>query len=121
MQHVLIVDDEAGTRQVLKLYLERSGLEVSVAANLSEAISCADRRLPDLALCDWRLADDVSGLEVLRALKQRSEKLPMLVMTGMAGDDLVRDLETLGMSAEHVVIKPFRASELLRRIREILD
>jgi len=121
MQHVLIVDDEVGTRQVLKLYLERSGLEVTTAASLAEAISCADARPPDLLLCDWRLGDGSSGLDVIRALRAQREKLAVLVMTGLAGADLIEQLQRIGLDERHVIAKPFRASDLLVRIRASIE
>ncbi len=120
MRHVLIVDDEVATRQVLKLYLERSGLEVSTASSLAEAVACADAKKPDFLLCDWRLGDGTSGIEVIRALRARSEKLPLLVMTGMAGDEMIDQLQAIGLGEHDVLSKPFRASELLERIRSLM-
>ncbi len=118
-KHVLIVEDEAPIRDMLRMALERAEFRVSEAANVQEArLQIADER-PDLLLLDWMLPG-VSGIELARELRgdPLTRELPIIMVTArVEEDDRVRGLN---LGADDYVTKPFSSSELVARVRAVL-
>jgi DNA-binding response OmpR family regulator len=116
MQSVLVVEDEAKIRQLLRSLLERDGLEVVSTASGAEALTLAATTHPDLVLLDLRLPD-VSGEEVAREIRTSSD-VPIVMLTAKAEEEeRIRGLE---LGADDYVTKPFSPRELLLRIRAVL-
>jgi DNA-binding response OmpR family regulator len=117
-RRVLVVDDEARIRAVLRAYLEADGFVVSEAATgedaLAGALDAADP--PVLVLLDVGLPD-VDGLEVLRRVRQRSA-VPVILVTARAEE--VDKLVGLGVGADDYVTKPFSPREVVARVRAVL-
>ena len=110
---VLVIEDEAQMRRLLRVILERHGYAVFEAATGDEGIGEAARRNPNVVLLDLGLPD-MDGLQVLKRLREWSE-VPVLVLS-------VRDREeekitALDDGANDYVTKPFSAGELLARLR----
>ena len=84
---VLVVDDEADTRHVLRLTLEHAGAEVDTAASAAEARAAWGRATPDVLLCDIGLGSD-DGYALLRALRalprEGGGRVPAIALTGYA-------------------------------------
>src|SRR6185437_11994725 len=84
---VLVVDDEADTRHVLRLTLEHAGAEVDTAASAAEAREAWGRAPPDVLLCDIGLGSE-DGYALLRALRalprEGGGKVPAIALTGYA-------------------------------------
>jgi CheY-like chemotaxis protein len=116
---VLVVDDDPIMHRVLKHYLERQGYESSVASNGRQAIAMATRDLPDLIVLDVRMPE-MSGLAALRKLKETetTKAIPVIVVTVNA--DRATHLESEVSGAAAFLSKPFRPSELLALIHELL-
>ncbi|MCS7275584.1 MAG: response regulator transcription factor [Dehalococcoidia bacterium] len=113
---VLAVDDEPGILRLLKQELTEQGLRVITANNGEEALRLAEEQRPDLVLLDVMLPD-MSGLEVIRRLRERSDA-PIILLTARDTDsDKVRGLE---MGADDYVVKPFSPDEVAARIRAVL-
>jgi len=113
---VLAVDDEPGILRLIKLELSGEGFRVITAENAAEALELAHEYRPDIALLDIVLPD-ISGLELMRELRQRSE-LPIILLTAKGSDaDKVRGLE---MGADDYLSKPFSPEELSARVRAVL-
>jgi len=113
---VLAVDDEPGILRLLKQELTEQGLRVITAHNGEEALRLAEEQRPDLVLLDVMLPD-MSGLEVMRRLRERSDA-PIILLTARDTDsDKVRGLE---MGADDYVVKPFSPDEVAARIRAVL-
>jgi DNA-binding response OmpR family regulator len=113
---VLVVEDEAKIRQLLRSLLEREGLEVVSTSSGAEAIELARSAQPDLVLLDLRLPD-VPGEEVAREVRERSS-VPIVMLTAKAGEDQrIRGLE---LGADDYVTKPFSPRELVLRVRAVL-
>ena len=113
---VMAVDDEPGILRLIKLELSGEGFRVITAENAAEALELAHEYRPDIALLDIVLPD-VSGLELMRELRQRSE-LPIILLTAKGSDaDKVRGLE---MGADDYLSKPFSPEELSARVRAVL-
>jgi len=110
---VLIVDDDAGVRQVLRIYLERDGHRVTDAADGTAALALAADRRFDLVLLDIMLPG-VDGFEVCRRLREIGDT-PIILLTARSGDsDKVIGLD---LGADDYVIKPFSPRELMARVR----
>src|SRR5687768_14929850 len=85
---VLVVDDDADTRELYRLVLEAVGYRVEVAAHVRGAAASLDRFVPHVVLTDWLLPDG-QGLDVCDAmLSRRSTRLvPVVAVTGLTCDD----------------------------------
>jgi DNA-binding response OmpR family regulator len=115
-QSVLVVEDEAKIRQLLRSLLERDGLEVLSTSSGAEAIVLAHRAHPDLLLLDLRLPD-VPGEEVVREIRAHSS-MPIVMLTAKATQEhRIRGLE---LGADDYVTKPFSPRELVLRVRAVL-
>ncbi len=113
---VLLVEDEPAQREVLAYNLEAEGFAVQRATNGEEALVLVSESPPDLILLDWMMPH-VSGLEVCRRLKMRSETrgIPIIMLSARSEEvDKVRGLET---GADDYVIKPYSVVELMARLR----
>jgi len=113
---VLLVEDEPAQREVLRYNLEADGFRVTAAVNGEEALLLVDEAAPDLIVLDWMLPN-VSGIEVCRQLKTRSDTrgVPIIMLSARSEEvDRVRGLET---GADDYVIKPYSVIELMARIR----
>jgi len=113
---VLIVEDEPAQREVLAYNLEAEGFRVAQAENGEEALLLVSEDRPDLIVLDGMLPN-VSGIEVCRRLKSRSETrgVPIIMLSARSEEvDRVRGLET---GADDYVIKPYSVVELMARVR----
>ena len=113
---VLLVEDEPAQREVLAYNLEAEGFRVSRAENGEEALMLVEEGAPDLIVLDWMLPN-VSGIEVCRQLKTRSDTrgVPIIMLSARSEEvDRVRGLET---GADDYVVKPYSVVELMARVR----
>jgi two-component system KDP operon response regulator KdpE len=110
---VLIVDDDAGVRDVCTTLLHALGYAASEASSGDKAIESLSLERPlSLVLLDLELPG-MRGEDVLRALKAKRPQVPVLVMSGKVG----RDLSTvLAHGADGVLRKPFKMSDLDRSL-----
>lgn len=115
MPRILVIDDEADMRQLLTTALRHCGYEVIDTGLGQVGIELTFTEDPDLVLCDVGLLD-ISGYEVLKALRARPEthNTPVVLITGMADLQGMREGMTLG--ADDYVPKPFDLEELLALI-----
>ena len=111
---ILVVEDEDAIADPLVDGLRREGYEVERAATGAGALD--DAHHPDLVLLDLRLPD-IDGLDVCRALRERSS-VPIIVVTARGEEsDRVVGLE---LGADDYVVKPFGVRELIARIRAVM-
>jgi two-component system phosphate regulon response regulator PhoB len=116
---VLVVEDEDALATLLQYNLEKEGYQVALAADGEEALLLVDERLPDLVVLDWMLPK-ISGIELCRRLRGRSEtrNMPIMMLTARGEEsDRIRGLDT---GADDYVTKPFSMTELAARIRAVL-
>jgi two-component system OmpR family response regulator len=114
--HILIVDDDRGTRDLLREFLERHGLHVSVARDGEEMQSILKSTTIDLLVLDVMLPGR-SGLEICRDIRARS-RMPIIMLTAVT--ETVDRVVGLEMGADDYVPKPFDPRELLARVRAVL-
>jgi two-component system alkaline phosphatase synthesis response regulator PhoP len=113
---VLVVDDDAKTVELVKLYLDRDGYQVLTAYDGVEALRLAREGYPDLIVLDLMLPD-IDGLEICRTLRRESD-VPIIMLTARTTD---RDkLAGLDLGADDYVTKPFSPKELAARVRAVL-
>ena len=113
---VLAVDDEPGVLRLIKLELATQGLRVITATDGEEGLRMAEQQRPDLIVLDIMMPD-ISGLEVMRRLRERSS-VPIILLTAKDHDqDKVRGLD---LGADDYLIKPFNPEELSARVRAVL-
>ncbi len=115
--HILIAEDEAQLRSVLRLGLEAAGYTVSEAGSKAALLERLDRQPPiDLITLDLTLSDG-DGLGLAREIRSRLN-VPVIVITARAGpDDRVSGLEH---GADDYIVKPFHIREVLIRIETVL-
>jgi len=116
---VLVVEDEAALATMLRYNLEKQGFRVEEAADGQEALTRIAETPPDLVLLDWMLPV-MSGLEVCRQLRRRTQTrdLPVIMVTARTEDqDAVRGLDT---GADDYIVKPFNMDALVARMRALL-
>ena len=113
---VLVVEDEEAFVDALQVGLGREGFDVEVARDGGEALARFDEVRPDLVLLDVMLPT-ISGVDVCRELRQRSD-VPIIMVTARASEiDTVVGLE---VGADDYVAKPYRLRELVARMRAVL-
>jgi len=112
---VLVVEDDAETRQMLSVILGTEGFSVLEAATAAEALKLAQSG-PDLVILDWILPD-ISGIEVCRRLRENST-IPILMLTGRS--DTADKVLGLNIGADDYMAKPFEPGELIARVRALL-
>jgi CheY-like chemotaxis protein len=116
---VLLVEDEAPLRGVLRDLLAREGFEVLEAADGVEALVAVDREGPDVVVLDLTLPR-LDGYGVLGRLRTRrdTQDLPVLVLT--AREDEEAEVRVFELGADDFLSKPFRARALIARLRALL-
>lgn len=113
---VLAVDDEVGILRLVKIELGSQGFRVVTASDGEGALRLAEETRPDIVLLDV-LMPGMSGIEVMRAMRERWS-VPIILLTAKDTDaDKVRGLE---LGADDYIVKPFSPDELGARLRAVL-
>ncbi|HZZ20547.1 MAG TPA: response regulator [Opitutaceae bacterium] len=113
---ILLVDDEAQIRRLLRFTLEEAGYFVREAESGKIALGEVALRAPDLVILDIGLPD-ITGIEVLKALRHLSS-VPVLVLSVLGHEK--SKVEALDHGADDYLTKPFGGEELLARMRALL-
>ena len=113
---VLVVDDEPPIRKLLRMGLSTQGYEILDAPNGKTALALLEQK-PDLVILDLGLPD-IQGHELLRMIRARNEKIPIVVLSSR-GDEAGK-VQALDLGADDYVTKPFGMEELLARMRAAL-
>ncbi len=117
MARVLIVDDEAPIRRVLRVKLEQSAFEVEEAGDGAQAIEQLDRTTFDLVVADIVMPNR-DGLEVIMHLRKKAPGAKVIAISA-PGNQLYLDVAR-SLGADHVFTKPFELAELARVARELV-
>ena len=118
MSNLLIVDDEQGIRQLLSLIFKRGGHEVRAAENGRKALEMLREEEADLIISDVRMPD-IDGIELLRASRELSPDVGVVLMTAFATVETAREAFKLG--ADDFIQKPFDVDELKVIVAKVLE
>src|SRR6195256_3756106 len=113
---ILVVDYEPPIRKLLRMGLSTQGYQVLEAPNGKTALELLAQK-PDLIVLDLGLPD-IQGLELLRTIRARNERIPVVVLSSR-GDEAGK-VAALDLGADDYVTKPFGMDELLARMRAAL-
>lgn len=118
MASILVIDDEAAVRELLRIGLEAAGHSVREARNGREGTRAFRKEPCDLVITDIYMPDR-DGLEVIEALRRTHPQVKILVMSGASGTmDYLRMAQLLG--AARVLRKPFVMPTVLKAVAELL-
>ena len=115
--HILVVDDEADIRGLLKEILSEEGYEVDVAANAVQARASRARQTPDLVLLDLTLPDG-DGLGIVSELLVEADPPTFVALTGHDSREVADRCMAAGCIS--VVVKPVSSKELLATVDPLL-
>jgi len=114
--HLLVVEDSAAARDLLRRSLKETGHTLALASNVAEAQALVETSAFDLAVIDVMLPDG-SGIDLCRELRARGLSFPILFLT--ARGDVSDRIEGLDAGGDDYLRKPFALAELRARIRAL--
>ncbi|WP_145742822.1 response regulator transcription factor [Saccharopolyspora dendranthemae] len=117
LPRVLVVDDEPGVRTALRRGLSAEGMEVSVAADGTEALRLATTGAFDVVLLDVMLPG-MSGYRVLERMREQDVATPVLLISAKSGE--VDQADGLDLGADGYLVKPFSFLVLVAQVRALL-
>ncbi|WP_284141613.1 MULTISPECIES: response regulator transcription factor [unclassified Virgibacillus] len=116
-QKILIVEDEAGIRDLIQLYLENRHYKVITADNGENAVELADREHPHLVVLDIEIPG-IDGFEVCKRIREAID-IPILFLSGRR--DLIDKIKCFELGGDDYITKPFDFAELEARIKASLQ
>ncbi len=116
---ILIVDDEADIRDILKITLTKEGFDVIEASNGKEAINAIAYKNPELVILDYNMPI-MNGKEVCLKVKQDIllRHLPIVMLTGRS--DIQDKVDAFDGGTDDYIVKPFEPRELIARIKTLI-
>ena len=116
--HILIVDDEAAIRDMVRMALEMDNFIVSDASNAHQASTILEQENIDLILLDWMMPG-ISGIDFASRLRREGNHYVGIIMVTAKDDenDLIRGLD---VGADDYIKKPFSTKELVSRMHAVL-
>jgi two-component system phosphate regulon response regulator PhoB len=112
---ILIVEDEPGIQELLRVNLSRAGYDIFQAEHAAAALKMLERLEPDLVLVDWNMPGQ-SGLEFVKTLRSTSQnRLPIIMVSARSSEE--DKLLAFEAGVDDFVGKPFHARELLARVK----
>lgn len=117
--NILMVEDESGIREMLRLPIQREGFEFREAQDTLEAIQRIEEKKPNLILLDWMLPGQ-SGIDFARLLRRKKEtaRIPIIMLTAKTQE--LDKLKSFDVGVDDYMTKPFSIRELLARIHAVL-
>ena len=114
---VLVVDDDASTRESLELALDKNGYKVLIAADAREALAILDRSAVDVIVTDLRMPD-LDGLQFFQFVRQRAPGVPVIMISGQASVEAA--VSAMRDGVVDFLTKPFSLTEIRRVIARAL-
>ena len=115
---VLVIDDEAGILETLRILLRNEGFAPITALGGKAGLDALEASSPDIVLSDIRMPT-ISGIEVLAAVKARDPQLPVVLMTAQAS--MQSAIQAVNEGAFYYIQKPFRNDELVAILRRAAE
>jgi signal transduction histidine kinase/CheY-like chemotaxis protein len=117
-KQLLVIDDEAASREAMQGYLEGLGCSVMIAATANEAAALAQMHEPDLVVADFRLGGGESGLQAIARLRRAHPGLPAIIVTGDTAPEKLAEMSAARIPVLH---KPVPPALLLEKISALLE
>lgn len=111
----LVIEDDGNIAELLRLYLEKDGFEVHIAADGGTGVQLANELSPSIILLDIMLPV-LDGWQVCAKIREKS-KVPIIMLT--AKGETYDKINGLEMGADDYVVKPFEVKELLARVHAV--
>jgi len=117
---ILIVDDNADIRLILKDLIIEAGYKTRVAVNFNQALSEINKKLPDVAIIDVKLdKGDNDGIELLSHIKSKNKNIPVIIISGHGTIEMA--VKSLKSGAFEFIQKPFDRDRLLNFIKRAIE
>ena len=117
---ILIVDDNADIRNIIKELISDAGFKTRVAANFNQALSEINKKLPDVAILDVKLdKSDNDGIELLSHIKSKNKDVPVIIISGHANVEMA--VKSLKYGAFEFIEKPFDQERLLNFVNRAVE
>lgn len=117
MTKILVVDDDADIRELIRVYLVGEGLTVLQASNGVEALGMLETAPADLVVLDIMMPL-MDGWELCREIRERYEDMPLLMVT--AKSESVHKVRGFQLGTDDYLVKPFDPLELVMRVKALL-
>lgn len=117
MTRIMVVDDDADIRELIRVYLAREGLTVMQASNGQEALNMLETTPADLVVLDIMMPL-MDGWELCRELRAQYADLPLLMVT--AKSESVHKVKGFQLGTDDYLVKPFDPVELVMRVKALL-
>lgn len=114
---ILVIDDDPGCRESLRLILEAL-YAVTMAKSGGEALSCLRGKEFDLIILDLNMPG-LSGFDVLREIRKMEKKVDVLVITALGS--LLNAEEVINYGGVGIISKPFNVTEIITKIAKIIE
>lgn len=118
MFKICLVEDEMDLSNLIKVYLEKENYEVLQINNGKDAIDQIDQNI-DLWILDIMLADDISGYDVIKAIREKDSTVPVIFTS--ARDKDIDKIIGLELGSDDYLSKPFSTKELVLRVNKIIQ
>ena len=115
---VLVIDDESGILDTLRILLKKEGYEVATAQGGKAGLDAIRGGSPDIVLTDVRMPQ-FTGLDILQAVKEQDAMTPVILMTAQAS--LQSAIQAVNAGAFYYLQKPFANDELLAILRRACE
>ena len=117
---ILIIDDNADIRNILKDLISDAGYETRIAANYNQALNEIDKKLPDVAIIDVKLdKGDNDGIELLNHIKKKNKDIPVIIISGHANIEMA--IKSLKSGAFEFLEKPFDEERLMNFVKRAVE
>jgi len=115
-KNILIIEDDEGIQNLLRIYLNNEGFRVIICSNGERGLKSLKKELPDLIILDLMLPG-IDGQTICKKIREIS-RIPVIMLT--AKNDLDDRVRGLNVGADDYITKPFEPRELVARIHAIL-
>jgi len=116
-RNVMVIDDEAAIREIVRRILEGEGFSVTTASGGRQALELMQQHLPDLVLLDLRMPG-MDGATVLKEIRRQWGKLPVVILTGYPETNLMK--QVLKYSPVTLLTKPFQPEQIIETVQTLL-
>src|SRR5579864_7451243 len=116
--HILVVDDDLETRNLLGEVLREEGYEVTTSGSAEEALDVGNNELFDVIISDMKLGTNLNGLDVLRAYKAVQPESEVILITAFGSMETA--IEAVKAGAFDYISKPFKIDEVILQVQRAM-